>query len=363
MIKTAKARPSEPSTARSSMDCSMDGAWSKTTWIVAFWPRPAAMPGSRSVIRWEISTASASVSLRMLTLSAGRPSDRAIVVASTDCTSTAASVPSLHRSVRRRDPPARDLLGGGGGPADLDGQLDVPVEAVAGRHDLGLSLHGLGDRGRVEVVLAQLGRTERDHQLGDVLAGDLHLADALDPGQLRHHAVVDLPGQLVQRRVGGHPEDQDRDVVGAAGQHLVLHRVGKRGGDPVGGAPDVAEDLVVVQPVGPLHGQGGQPVERLRPHLGHPGDPADRLFQRRGHLVGHQLRRGARVGGGQDRRRHLGRRQQLLAQGQGGQHAEDHDGDGHHADDQPVGQAQPGQVGHSVLISSTPRLAGFSAAH
>ena len=44
MIKTAKARPSPPSTARSWMDCSIDGAWSKTTWIEAFWPRPAAMP-------------------------------------------------------------------------------------------------------------------------------------------------------------------------------------------------------------------------------------------------------------------------------------------------------------------------------
>jgi hypothetical protein len=29
------------------------------------------------------------------------------------------------RSVRRRDPPLRDLLGGGRRPADLDGQLDV----------------------------------------------------------------------------------------------------------------------------------------------------------------------------------------------------------------------------------------------
>ncbi len=44
---------------------------------------------------WEIDTASASASLRMLRLRAGRASDRAMEVASTEVTLTSASVPSL----------------------------------------------------------------------------------------------------------------------------------------------------------------------------------------------------------------------------------------------------------------------------
>ena len=118
------------------------------------------------------------------------------------------------------------------------------------------------------------------------------------PDSCGHDDVVDLPGQLVERGVGGDAEHQHRDVVGAAGEHVVLDRVRQLRGDAVGGAADVADDLVVVQPVGPLDGQAGQAVGRVRPHLGHPGDPADRLLERRGHLVGHQLGRGARVGRG-----------------------------------------------------------------
>ena len=36
MISTAKLRPSPPSTSRSWMDCSIDGAWSKTVMTDAF---------------------------------------------------------------------------------------------------------------------------------------------------------------------------------------------------------------------------------------------------------------------------------------------------------------------------------------
>ena len=58
-------------------------------------------------------TASAPVSLRMLTLSAGRPSDRAMVVASTDWTSTSASVPSFTGPSGAGIGQLADLLGAG----------------------------------------------------------------------------------------------------------------------------------------------------------------------------------------------------------------------------------------------------------
>ena len=51
--------------------------------------------GSRSRMVCDSATESASLSLRMLTLSAGRPSERAMVVASTERTATSATEASL----------------------------------------------------------------------------------------------------------------------------------------------------------------------------------------------------------------------------------------------------------------------------
>ena len=95
MINTANVRPSAPSVARSLIDSSMEGAWVKTVRIEVFCPTLCDSPGSRASMEWEIDTASASASFKMLRLSAGRLSERAIEVASTDFTFTSARVPSL----------------------------------------------------------------------------------------------------------------------------------------------------------------------------------------------------------------------------------------------------------------------------
>ena len=92
MIRTAKTSPSPPSTARSWIDCSIEGAWSKTVLKVVPEPIERSRSGSRSPTAWEISTASASLSLSTVRLSAGRPSWRATVVESTEVTATVAKV-------------------------------------------------------------------------------------------------------------------------------------------------------------------------------------------------------------------------------------------------------------------------------
>ncbi len=76
------------------MDFSMEGAWSKTTLTDALDPRLRVRSGSRSRMVCETSTASAFDSFSTLMLRAGRPFERATVVASTEVSRTVPRVPS-----------------------------------------------------------------------------------------------------------------------------------------------------------------------------------------------------------------------------------------------------------------------------
>ena len=94
ITSTAKARPSNPSTARSWIDCSINGAWSKMVVIVVLLPNFCSRLGILSRTWCEIATASASVSLRTARLRAGLPSARAMEVDSIDSTFTSATAES-----------------------------------------------------------------------------------------------------------------------------------------------------------------------------------------------------------------------------------------------------------------------------
>ena len=90
ITRTAKARPC--SLHRGSwMNCSISGAWSKIVVIVVLLPSFCSMLGIIVATVCEISTASASVSLRTARLSAGRPSARAMEVDSIESTLTSAT--------------------------------------------------------------------------------------------------------------------------------------------------------------------------------------------------------------------------------------------------------------------------------
>ncbi len=96
---TANARPSRPSVVRSSTDCSMNGAWSKTTVNCASCPSACSSWGNRSSTPWDTSTVLPSGVLVMATARLARPSVRAIDVVGASARSTVATSPRVTGAV------------------------------------------------------------------------------------------------------------------------------------------------------------------------------------------------------------------------------------------------------------------------
>ena len=80
MTITAKKRPSRPSSVSDWIDCSMNGAWSNTTVIVAFEPSLSSMSGMSALTPFETSTVFADGSFVTAMVRAGLPSTREIEV-------------------------------------------------------------------------------------------------------------------------------------------------------------------------------------------------------------------------------------------------------------------------------------------
>ena len=94
ITSTANPSPRMPSCTRVWMDCSMNGAWSKTTVMAASEPSWASSSGTSSRTAWETETVSASGVLVTARPRVSTPSVRVIEVATSSASSTVASSPN-----------------------------------------------------------------------------------------------------------------------------------------------------------------------------------------------------------------------------------------------------------------------------